>query len=211
MIIITLLTFSRTAWLALILGSILAMVLLWREKKHWFLYWGLLALLAVIPLALSMWNYSFESYTARSSNWGRMEMTEFAYFLWEKHPLVGNGVGTYVYRLAEAPMYYDHLGTPFEAHGLLQKIGSEMGLLGLFFYFTLIWVLTWPLWLAYRRVKIFRDKVMIVAAALVVILSVFYQLFNTNYYSPKLWVPLTLAIILAKFYDKKSNRLEIEN
>lgn len=210
MAFVTLLTFSRTAWLTLIFGAILAMAFLWKEKKEWFLRWGALLLILLIPLGLSMWAYSFDSYTAQSSNWGRMEMTEFAYFLWQGHPLIGNGAGTYIYRLGETPMYYENLGTPFEAHGFLQKIGSEMGLLGLFFYIALIWVLALPLWRAYKSVKNQRDKIIIVLAALVVILSAFYQVFNTNYYSAKMWIPLTLAVILVKFYNEKNACLEIE-
>jgi hypothetical protein len=46
-------------------------------------------------------------------------------------------------------------------------------------------------------------------AGLIVILALFYQGFNTNYFSPKMWVPLTIAVALHKFYNEKENKLEI--
>ncbi len=209
MLLITLLTFSRTAWLGIILAIILSVILLWSEKKLFFLKWGTLLIILLLPLSVFMWSYSFDSYTAQSSNWGRWEMTEFAYFLWQKEPMIGNGAGTYYYRLDETPMYYEHLGQPFDAHGFMQKIGSELGLLGLLSYIFLIFLLGWPLWRIYKTVKYEKDKIIIVMAGLVVIIMSFYQLFNTNYFSSKLWLPLTLAIILSKFYNKKTHRLDI--
>lgn len=208
MLLVSVLTFSRTAWLAILLGMIISTILLWKENKKFFIKWGALALLIIIPFVSVVIAYS-SSYTAQSSNWGRMEMTEFAYFIWQDHPWVGNGVGTFYYRLGQTPMYTMNLGQPFDAHGVLQKVGSEMGLLGLLFYFSLVIWLGKNLFFDYMTVKKNQDKIIIVMAGLIVILALFYQGFNTNYFSPKMWVPLTIAIALHKFYNKKEKKLEI--
>jgi len=208
MFLVSILTFSRTTWLAILLGIFIATILLWKDNQKFFIKWGIIFLLAIIPFLTVVIAYS-SSYTAQSSNWGRMEMTEFAYFIWQDHPWIGNGVGTFYYRLGKTPMYTMNLGQPFDAHGLLQKIGSEMGLLGLLFYFLLIFFLAKNLFFNYLVAEKNRDKIIIVMAGIIVILAVFYQGFNTNYFSSKMWVPLTIAIVLDKFYNRKENKLEI--
>jgi O-antigen ligase len=203
MILITLLTFSRTAWLALLMMAMLGIYWLRQYLSKEFFAGVAVAVLLALPLAAYMINYSFNTYTAQSSNWGRWEMTQFAYFLWQEQPLIGNGAGTYFYRLEKTPMYTEHLGTAFDAHGLLQKIGSEQGLLGLFAYLGFFGYLGWRLWQAYRQVTDKNPKIILVCSMLILIGSVFYQGFNTNYYSAKLWVPAAIAFLAIKYYNQE--------
>ncbi|HOX97203.1 MAG TPA: O-antigen ligase family protein [bacterium] len=203
MILITLLTFSRTAWLALFLMAILGIYWLRKYLSKEFFAGVVIAGLLALPLVAYMINYSFNTYTAQSSNWGRWEMTQFAYFLWQEHPLIGNGAGTYFYRLEKTPMYTENLGTPFDAHGLLQKIGSEQGLLGLAAYLGFFGYLLWRLWRAYRRATTKNARIILALSMLILIGSVFYQGFNTNYFSAKLWVPAAIAFLAIKYYNSE--------
>lgn len=203
MILITLLTFSRTAWLALFLMAILGIYWLRKYLSREFFAGVVVAVLLALPLVGYMINYSFNTYTAQSSNWGRWEMTQFAYFLWQEKPLIGNGAGTYLYRLEKTPMYTKHLGTAFDAHGLLQKIGSEQGLLGLISYLGFFGYLLWKLYRAFGRATEKNAHIILACSMLILIGSVFYQGFNTNYYSAKLWVPAAIAFLAIKYYNQE--------
>lgn len=203
MILITLLTFSRTAWLALFLMAILGIYWLRKYLSREFFAGVVVAVLLALPLVGYMINYSFNTYTAQSSNWGRWEMTQFAYFLWQEKPLIGNGAGTYFYRLEKTPMYTEHLGTAFDAHGLLQKIGSEQGLLGLISYLGFFGYLLWKLYRAFGHATEKNARIILACSMLILIGSVFYQGFNTNYYSAKLWVPAAIAFLAIKYYNQE--------
>jgi O-antigen ligase len=203
MILITLLTFSRTAWLALLVMGVLGVYWLRKYLSREFFAGLMIGCLLLIPLGAYMINYSFNTYTAQSSNWGRWEMTQFAYFLWQEQPLIGNGAGTYFYRLEKTPMYTEHLGAAFDAHGLLQKVGSEQGLFGLFSYLGFFGYLGWRLWQAYRHALDKNARIILACSMLIIIGSVFYQGFNTNYYSPKLWVPAAIAFLAIKYYNQE--------
>jgi len=210
MTLITLLTFSRTAWLALFLSVSVGIYLFKKYLPAKFWLGLLISALALLPLVFYMVNYSFNTYTAQSSNWGRWEMTQFAYFLWQEQPLLGNGAGTYFYRLEKTPMYTDHLGSAFDAHGVLQKVGSEQGLFGLFAYLGFFSYLLIKLSVAFGRSSDKNSRIVLGLSIIILLSAVFYQGFNTNYYSAKLWVPAAIAFLAIKYYNKETKKLDLD-
>ncbi len=190
-LIIGLLTLSRAGWItwvveAIVLWFIVRARVNWSEvfKKWWWL------LLIFIPIALYLGYFLATSSTVHSSNSARMEITNIAWFYWLRHPFIGNGVGGFVNIVGESRAFVLDFGDPTDALGIIQKLGAEMGLLGLATFGLFIMMIL-------RKVcdkaadGISPEKLL----CLFLILSpVIFQLFNTQFYSSKMWIPIALAI-----------------
>jgi len=153
-VITALLTFSRAAWLSL-LFQFLAYLIFKSFKKNSGLEKSFTApaslpasllktlgkvLLLFSPLLVYLAFFSF-SYTVQSSNATRLDMTEIALTYFKKHPLIGNGVGTFTTLIADTRLFAVEYGDPLDSHGLIQKLLAEEGLLGLIsFLIFAIWI-----------------------------------------------------------------------
>jgi O-antigen ligase len=128
------LTFSRSAWLALLAFGI---VLAWKSKmigrKKLYL------LFAAIGIAFALTLYPLRDFvftrvgnsaveTEKISTVGRSWLTEQAVRTIQQHPLVGVGIGSFLIQLSkEAPE-----GAPIEpVHNVLLLVTSELGVFGL--------------------------------------------------------------------------------
>lgn len=213
-----LLTFSRAAWLGLLVQTGLW---LWFKghapKRHGFLVkeqsWGgvnwhkvgpylLLGIGLVAPLAIYMAVFSFSPLVA-SSNATRLDLTGIAVVNWLKHPWLGNGVGTFVPLVAETRVFFIEYGDPLDAHGVAQKLLAETGILGLIAFLAfLIWLLYRVYFAIYHSHN--HERLLLVCLFLSCAGMITFEMFNTSYYNAHLWVPLGLALTAVEVMRKKS-------
>lgn len=200
---IALLTFARAAWLALA-----AQLLIYYQLSHSGLkitqrlrQWTWPALL-IIPLAVYMFLFSM-SPIVRSSNSTRLDLTGIAWTYFQQHPWLGNGVGAFVPLIESTRLFTVEYGDPLDAHGVIQKIMAEQGLLGLFAFFIFVsWIL--------RRIfhgwqsAAGENKLLLLCLFMSVAGSLIYQLFNTSYYNAHLWLPIGIALAGVKLYESKN-------
>jgi O-antigen ligase len=148
------------------------------------------------------------SEVVRSSNRNRLALTEIALENFYKHPVIGNGAGTFVEQVSQERWYIVDYGSPSEAHGVIQKLLAETGLLGFLTFFVLLgYALS-------RLVKIYRKmpqgapfKNIILALLLSSFGCIVFQLFQTSYFVSKFWLPLGIALAAGRLaeeeYDSK--------
>lgn len=203
MTVIALLTFARTAWIAL---AILAVVALFSEnramlKKYW--RESVMVLVVLVPLFVGFLSF-VSSRVVEGSTASRLRMTDVAVFLFETHPLIGVGAGTYIDRLGQVQDFVQDFGDPLDAHGFGQKILSEEGLFGIV---TFLFFLSRLLWISAKSVhglsKNSHDRRTLLLVGLGALGMVIYELFNTTYYNAKMWLPLGLLFVALPLLTKK--------
>jgi O-antigen ligase len=206
MIAINLLTFSRNGWLTLALELIILIIVRYREqaKKFIFSYRLPLLLLIVIPLATYMYYFSLTP-AVQGSNATRLRLTEIALDLFYKHPYIGNGVGSFIEEVARDKWFILDFGAPMEAHGVVQQLLAETGILGLVTFFSLL------IYILMRIIKIYLNikpdsewKYIILALMITALGSISFQFFNTSYFVSKMWLPLGIALAATKLVPKSA-------
>lgn len=190
---IALLTFARTAWIAI---GLQAIVYCWytyrgRFREMWpRVKWGFLAIL--LPLTILALTTLTE--TVRGSTLSRLDQARISAFYFLRSPLVGQGIGTFVPTLWQTRAFLLEYGDPLEAHGVIFKLMFEQGLFGLIAFGVLVGSMLRSLIRAYHK----NARVELLSALMIAAGSLTYQLFNTTYYTAKLWVPLAIAVAIAK-------------
>jgi len=203
MSVVNLLTFSRTGWIALAFELLILVLVKYRKNIRNFFELGLMVLLILSPLVL--YGYIFmTSEIVRSSNLNRLALTKIALETFAKHPIAGAGAGTFVEQVARDQWYVIDFGNPSEAHGVVQKLLAETGLLGFLTFFALLGYIIW------RLVKVYRNlpressyKYILLALILSSGGSIIFQLFNTSYFVSKLWLPLGIALAAARLAESR--------
>src|SRR3989344_5406708 len=192
---VALLTFARTAWIAVVVQG---MLYLWFEhrgrlRKVWErARLATLPLLLLLPLLL----FTLFSETVRGSTLSRLDQARIAVFYFLRSPWIGQGVGTFIPTLWQTKAFLLEYGEPLEAHGIIFKLMFEQGAFGLITFAFFAGLILLVIWRAYRR----TPNTAALAALLIASGSLTYQLFNTTYYTSKLWVPMALAFAIAKIY-----------
>ncbi len=204
---IAILTFSRTAWIALAVMVGLLSITVWKDwllaRKQW------LAIVALffIPIAAAMGVYTLSS-TAQSSVDSRSMLTSIAIDAFQTSPLIGIGAGTFYDRVSRTYAFVIEFGPAFDAHGFLQKTLAETGLVGLFALIVTISMILremWKTWNALSRGRIEREAYAYLAVG--VIGSFIYQLFSTSYWTPRLWLPVGIMLAAGRiFLEKEAER-----
>jgi O-antigen ligase len=209
MIVINLLTFSRNGWLVLALELTFLIIVRYREpaKKFIFSYRLPLLLLIVIPLATYMYYFSLTP-AVQGSNATRLRLTEIALELFYKHPVIGNGAGSFIEEVARDKWFILDFGAPMEAHGVVQQLLAETGILGLVTFFSLL------IYILVRVIKIYLNikpdsewKYIILALMITALGSISFQFFNTSYFVSKMWLPLGIALAATKLVPKEALKL----
>ena len=200
---IALLTFARAAWLALATQLLIYFLLSHsgKEKLHHLRQWALPALL-IVPLAVYMFLFSI-SPIVQSSNSTRLDLTGIAWTYFKLHPWLGNGVGTFVPLVESTRLFTVEYGDPLDAHGVIQKLMAEQGLLGLIAFFVFVGWILGRIWRGHHAADS-EHKLLLLCLFMSVSGSLVYQLFNTSYYNAHLWLPVGLALATIKLYDSKN-------
>lgn len=203
---VALLTFARSAWIALGVEILLVALTIGREWFKERKKYVMLAAACFIPLALYMAVFSASS-GVQSSTDARAMLTGIAWRLYVDNPVVGVGAGMFVSQVARTRAYTVEFGAPMDSHGVLQKLAAETGSLGLIAFVFLLGVLAFRLWQSARRMRLDQAEGRAFVFLTAAVIGAFtYQLFNTTYWTPKLWLPVGLALAATRVLEEKNTR-----
>ncbi len=205
-VLIGLLTFSRTFWIVLFIQLCFLAIVEYREVIR--RYGSSIAAIAVlcIPLLFVMGEIS-RSLIAQSSNSTRVALLEIAWNVFQTSPWIGGGAGTFVDRVGSAYIFRLEYGAPLDSHGFIQKLGAETGMVGIAAFVLLILTVLHSCIGWWRKMPIGKERRAVLFFMTGAGGAMAYQLFNTNYWTAKMWLPLglTLAAMLAleKYQQEK--------
>lgn len=195
---VNLLTFSRTGWIVALLELFVFGYALYqgrfKDSAKGLFFLGVL----FTPLMVYMFIFSSQSFV-QSSDENRYLLLDIAYDTWHHFPMLGAGPGRFQEFVAKNAVYMIEFGAPSEAHGFIQKIAAEEGVLGLGTYVLLLGFVIHRVWKAYVAVR--SDQVWgftLLACLSLTLGSIVFQLFQTNYFVSKMWFPLGLAMAAAE-------------
>lgn len=183
-----LLTFSRAAWMVAALQF--GFFMWWKYRAH---IKTAAPRIAAVGVALALFLLFIQQTTVvETSNATRRDLTGIALTYWARAPWFGQGPGTFVPIVAETTAFRMDYGDPLDAHGVLQKLLLETGLVGALAFLALLG------WLGARLWKRRNDPWY--AMLLLTVASVWlYQLFNTGYFAGKVWVLMGVALAAIAF------------
>jgi hypothetical protein len=188
-----LLTFSRTGWIVFALQAAFLAVVGYRAaiRRHAGII--LACLLLLLPLVFLEVRLGLSN-VAESSNSTRVALLEIAMQVWQGSPWIGGGAGTFVDRVGSAKVFLLEYGAPLDAHGVLQKLAAETGIFGLVTFAAVILEFAWITARGVRRIAdpAARRAILLLTAGAGGAIA--YQLFNTNYWTGKMWLPVGLAL-----------------
>lgn len=190
-ILIALLTLSRAAWVSLLIQ---ALVFAWVRRKELRDMLPLVSINIFLPVCIifiaigSYMAIFLQSSTIASSTFSRIETTKIAFSIFLDKPFIGHGPGTFIPVFEEIAIYTREFGEPLDAHGFIQKILVEEGLLG---FICFGWFLFFVLREAYRKGQLNKHAQAFFITVLGVIV---FQLFNTSYFGGVMWLPMGLAL-----------------
>jgi O-antigen ligase len=204
---VAILTFSRTAWIALAVMVGILSITVW---KDWLLarkQWVIVAAILFIPIAAAMGVYNLNT-TSQQSVDSRSMLTSIAVDAFNTSPVLGIGAGTFYDRVSRTYAFVVEFGPAFDAHGFIQKTLAETGLIGLFALIVTVSMILremWKTWNALSRGRIEREAYAYLAVG--VIGSFIYQLFSTSYWTPRLWLPVGIMLAAGRiFLEKEADR-----
>ena len=198
---IGLMTLSRAAWVTIAFSSILFIFLI-RDKINLSeiikKYVWLSAV--VLPIFFYLLYFMSSSWLVTSSTNPRWYLTEIALYLFSTHPIVGNGIGTFLHELNDIEFFWYEIGDLTDAHGILQKIISEQGLLGLITFGLFIGYIVYKLYKKFKINSLSNETgVYSLLGIFLITVPLTFQLFSTQYYTAKMWVPIGLAVVIYLF------------
>ena len=204
MVATALFTFSRAAWIALAVEGALYMFFYKKISRAAFLRTAGAVLLILSPLVVYMVMF-IRSPIVTSSNATRFDLTGIAWSALKEHPLLGNGVGSFVPLVEETRVFGLEYGDPLDAHGVIQKLIAEVGLLGtIAFIVFAVWCFAhlYRAWVS--RSERSASRALLACWFFAVVGSFTFQLFNTSYYGAHLWLPVGLALAAARLFESSS-------
>ncbi|PIW36788.1 MAG: hypothetical protein COW24_03825 [Candidatus Kerfeldbacteria bacterium CG15_BIG_FIL_POST_REV_8_21_14_020_45_12] len=140
----------------------------------------------------------------QSSNENRLILNDVALEMFQEYPLFGQGPGTFIPTLERNRVYIEEFGAPLDSHGIIQKVGSELGVVGLVAYFSMSLFVLWKVFSAYRKQSLDSDWAYLLVSLLMMVAgTLFFQLFQTSYYVAKLWFPIGLAVSAVAMVSKQ--------
>lgn len=203
--LMALLTLSRAAWLAV---AVVVIIFTHYFKIKTSAQQNLLPRLSRVPLylaallvpAIAYMGLFLTSSTVTSSTAARWEVTKIVLWNLQRAPLWGYGPGQFISLLADNTIYVLEFGDPLDAHGFIQKIVLENGLIGLVLFGLFLRA---QIQSAGKKLASAPREVKFLAQSLVAS-GIVFQLFNTSYYHAVFWLPLALAAVLASVSLEKN-------
>lgn len=190
-----LLTFARTAWIAIFVqGVVMYRLLQPRGIRERIIEWWPL-LVGIVGISVYMTVFTASDLVA-SSTATRLDLTRISLHQFTKTPFLGNGIGTFLPSISNSYVFQIEYGGGVEAHGFIQKLLFETGIIGLaLFSFFFAYILA-NLVLLHRKQMEGYYKDLLATATLALLGTFVYQIFNTSYFSPKLWFLVGFACIV---------------
>lgn len=200
MVVTALLTLSRAAWLSLALETVMLGYFYQNKVKMFWKNWRRQVGVGMVVVLLILGGYMMvflDSNVSQSSTTARLESLEMVLFYGQRSPIVGYGPGNYVRMAGDVKELVQEYGDPLDAHGWIQKMIIEVGLVGLVFWIIFLASIVWQLWRWQTSSR--GDTVLLAQAMLIMaVAGIFFQLFNTSYLISVMWLPLGIALAAAK-------------
>lgn len=198
-----LLTLSRAGWLSVVVQAVL-LVILFRPYLKDVVKKGAEYLIVFFPVLIAMFLIYMIKFLAGSSavsgsNFARLLVAEITKFYFLRSPYIGYGPGMYIPIFENTQDYMREFGQALEAHGMIQKIFLETGILGAIPFFGTLGLILRTLWRGARshgyRGELVSMLFIMVAGAMT------FQLFNTSYFTSVMWMPIGVALSGAYLYS----------
>lgn len=202
MFVVTLLTFSRTAWITLGFAFVVLCSTVWRTwwNQHRSSIIGVGILLS--PLALLMLIYTLSS-GAMSSVDSRNTIAAIGFQAFKDSPWLGVGAGGYLQLVANSRAFFVQFGMAFDAHGIIQKIAGELGIIGLAALSSVLYASSSLARQTYRSLSHGRNEREAFTYLAVLAASMFlFECFSTTFWSPRLWLPLGLMVAASRIFQE---------
>lgn len=191
--VIALLTFSRTLWIVFTFEVLALGWFVWRDRVRHLVPYAAIGACLLVPIAALMFMFSSTALVQGSTS-SRLMLTEIALNTWWQSPIVGAGAGTFADRVGNTSVFLIEYGSALDSHGWIQKLLAETGILGLLSV-VVFFVVGFRLFLTVLR-RDFSGHSAARSALIVLAIGVggalISQLFNTNYWSGKMWFPIGL-------------------
>lgn len=207
-IVIGLLTFSRAGWLSMlvVLGLLVWLFYSPRNLRRFGtgmkrLTW--IAGLVLLPLIMGMLVF-LQNPIVESSNENRLYLQEISMRMFHRHPWVGSGIGTFKDHVDTEKYYQLQFGGSLDAHGIPQKLLAETGALGLVMFLVFLSSILATMFFLGRTLE-GKDYILALAFVVASVGISMSQLFNTTYFTPKLWLPLGVGLAsVINLYEQRS-------
>jgi len=191
-----LLAFSRGAYIGIISGLFIMIVLIWRKidvKIRTILAIGtcIIFFMMIIPNPISERLFSSFDFS-EGSNVGRLKMWNVAWEVFKGHPLSGVGIGNFILEVDPSAAYRD----PIYAHNTYLDVASESGVLGL-----LSWIGIIVSSLYYFLVRS-KDDIIFQAAGIGIIIFSIHSIFELAIYSPVVLAAFLIIISIGDVQKK---------
>jgi len=198
--IVLLLTFTRGAYLAVIVTFLVLAGLFWRylKAKKTALFLCLSLLIFIIPGTPISDRFYLSFNLEEGSNIGRLEMWQQAGQVGLEHPWQGVGLGNYSL-LVDSDLGYRN---PITAHNLYLDIFSEMGILGLIVWLILILGTIWQLFWQMKRADLEQKYLYLGLIGSLVYFSI-HSFFETAIYQPSILALLMIILGLSTILCSK--------
>ncbi|MBN1326232.1 O-antigen ligase family protein [Candidatus Falkowbacteria bacterium] len=207
---VTFLTLSRSGWLAILVELLVLIVLKYRKtaKRYLTSYLPYLFLLLMAPALYLMYQLATSSVII-TSNLSRTKLIEIALHLFREYPLFGAGVGTFVDYVSQTSWFIVEYGNPLDAHGFIFKTLAETGIAGTISFLGLLIYIIYRLTSGYFKFSNTLYSWLLLGMVSLGVGDIFFQLFSTNYYLARVWLPLGLALCALKLCDSKLAKKQI--
>ncbi len=139
----------------------------------------------------------------KSSSDARVDMTKSSFSMFATNPIIGNGIANFKMLLGNDVEYIKNYYIALDSHGVVQKILVEQGSVGIITFALFIIALIVMYFKAIKNIANYDDRMSLSIIFALFIAALFLQLFNTTYYTYRLWLPIGLFIAASKVYSTK--------
>ena len=195
-------TFTRTFWIAGVAELIIFSLIAARGLMTKHVRLITLSTVFAIPFAVAIIFY-WMSPTAQSSNTTRAMLLEISWTLFRASPILGVGAGTFIDHVSWTRLFLTEFGAPLDSHGVIQKIGAETGIIGLLAY-AWVWIAAaLGVYRSWKRLVDPFEQTLLACLSAAATGAFVYQIFNTDYWSARLWLPLGILCAYLFMLEKK--------
>ncbi|MCA9384111.1 MAG: O-antigen ligase family protein [Candidatus Magasanikbacteria bacterium] len=200
MFIVTLFTFSRTAWIVLAFAFVCLCATVWRPWWQHYRSSIIGAGILLSPIAIAMVVYTLSS-GAMSSVSSRNMIAAIGFNAFKDSPVFGVGAGGYLQLVGNSRAFFVEFGPAFDAHGIIQKVAGELGGIGLLALGILLYALGHTMWKNNKALSTSSDEREAYMYLCILVASMFlFECFSTTYWTPRLWLPVGLVLAASRVF-----------
>lgn len=203
LIFISVLTFSRAAWIALFIQILLYIWYQPRVSRQQYIIFLFIGFILLAPLGVYMYRIQNEFRIGVSSTRNRVALTQIAWEGFKEKPLLGHGSGSFINLVDNNIRFRAQYGDPLDSHGVWQKVLAENGLLGIITFIGFIASILSLFWKNIVQLYKKGNNNVLLPIILGALGGLFFQFFNTSYYKGKIWLPLAIAIATCYLINQK--------